>query len=89
MQDARGIGTYLHAGADLAQFGGLLENLDLEASTPKRQRCHEASNAAPDYNDSHKNHSPHDHCEDYCHTIGIPRESRSDRGRPNFHIWCI
>ena len=31
MEDPRRVGTYLHARANLAQFGGLLEHLDLEA----------------------------------------------------------
>jgi hypothetical protein len=31
MEDSRSIGTYLDASADLAQFGGLFEQLNLEA----------------------------------------------------------
>ena len=38
IEDSRRVGTYLDAGADLAQFGGLLEHLNLEPSASKRQR---------------------------------------------------
>ena len=40
-EDPRSVGTYLDARADLAQYGGLLEQLNLEAGAPKRQRGRE------------------------------------------------
>src|SRR5260370_12598921 len=46
-------GTYLDASADLAQYGGLLEQLNLEAGAPKRQRGREAADPGSDYDDSH------------------------------------
>ena len=53
IEDSRRVGTYLDAGADLAQFGGLLEDLDLEPSASKRQRRGEAADPGADYYDSH------------------------------------
>ena len=41
-QDSRRVRTYLHAGADFAKFGGLFEDLDLEAGARKRQRSGES-----------------------------------------------
>jgi hypothetical protein len=53
MENSRRIGTYLDAGADLAQFRGLFEHLNLEARAPKRQRGREAADPGSDHNDSH------------------------------------
>jgi hypothetical protein len=53
MEDARRVRTYLNAGADLTQFGGLFEQLNLEARAPKRQRDREAADPGSDYDDSH------------------------------------
>jgi hypothetical protein len=46
-EDPRSVGTYLDASADLAQYGSLLEQLNLEAGAPKRQRGREAADPAP------------------------------------------
>jgi hypothetical protein len=53
IEDSRRVRTYLDAGADLTQFGGLLEDLDLKARPRKRQRSREAADPGSDYNDSH------------------------------------
>jgi hypothetical protein len=53
MEDSSCIGTYLDAGADLAQFGGLFEELNLEAGALKRQRGHEAAYPSANHDDSH------------------------------------
>src|ERR1700687_1801101 len=53
IEDSRRVGTYLDAGADFAEFGGLLEDLNLEARALKRQRGCEAANPGSDYDDSH------------------------------------
>ncbi len=53
MKDSRRVGTYLDAGADLAQFGGLFEDLNIEASASKRQRGREPADPGADYDDSH------------------------------------
>src|SRR5271155_2361430 len=53
LEDSRRVGAYLDAGAYLAQFGGLLENLDIEASTSKGQCGGEAADSRSDYDDSH------------------------------------
>ena len=53
IENSRRVRTYLDAGADLAQFGGLLEHLNLEARTPKRQRGSEASDPRSYHDDSH------------------------------------
>src|ERR1700747_2684805 len=52
-EDPRSMGTYLDASADLAQYGGLLEQLNLEAGAPKRQRGREPADPGSDYDDSH------------------------------------
>src|SRR5260370_39189242 len=50
MEDSRRVGAYLDAGADLAQFGGLFEHLNVEAGASKRQRRREtADSGADDY----------------------------------------
>jgi hypothetical protein len=36
LHDSRRVGAYLDTGANLAQFGGLFEHLNLEARAPKR-----------------------------------------------------
>jgi hypothetical protein len=53
MEDSSCIGTYLDAGANLAQFGGLFEELNLEAGALKRQRSHEATYPSANHYDSH------------------------------------
>jgi hypothetical protein len=53
MEDSRRVRTYLDTGADLAQFGGLFEDLDLEARARKRQRSRKAANPSSNYDDSH------------------------------------
>jgi hypothetical protein len=53
MEDSRRVRTYLDAGADFAEFGGLLEDLDLEAGARERQRGGEAADPGADYDDSH------------------------------------
>jgi hypothetical protein len=53
-QDSRRVGAYLNACPDLAQFGGLLEYLDVEAGTSKRQRRCEAADPCSDHYDSHE-----------------------------------
>src|ERR1700746_2207923 len=53
MEDSRSVGTYLDASADFAQPGGLLEQLNLEAGAPKRQRGREPADPGSDYDDSH------------------------------------
>jgi hypothetical protein len=53
IEDSRRVGTYLDAGADFAEFGGLFEDMNLEAGTGKRQRGCEAANPGSDYDDSH------------------------------------
>ena len=53
IENSRRVGTYLDPGADLAQFGGLLEYLNLEPSASKRQRGCEAADPGADYYDSH------------------------------------
>jgi hypothetical protein len=53
MEDSRRVGTYLDAGADLAQFGCLLEHLDLEARASKRQRRSQPADSGADDYDSH------------------------------------
>ena len=52
-QDSRRVGTYLDAGADFAQFSGLLEDLDLESGARERQRGGESTDPGADYDDSH------------------------------------
>ena len=53
IEDARRVGTYLDAGADLAQFGGLFEDLNVEAGASKRQRRRKPANPGADYDYSH------------------------------------
>ena len=53
MKDSRRVGTYLDAGADLAQLGGLFEHLNVDASASKRQRSGEAADAGADDYYSH------------------------------------
>ena len=53
-QNSRRVGAYLNAGSDLAQFGGLLEYLDVEAGASKRQRRCEAADPCSDYYYSHE-----------------------------------
>ena len=53
IEDARRVGTYLDAGADLAQFGGLFEHPNIEAGASKRQRCREPANPGADDDYSH------------------------------------
>ena len=53
MEDSRRVGTYLDAGADLAQLGGLFEHANIEASASKRQRRREPADSGADHDDSH------------------------------------
>ena len=53
IEDSRRVGTYLDAGADLAQFSGLLEHVNIETSASKRQRGGKAANPGADDNYSH------------------------------------
>src|SRR5260370_39981080 len=58
MEDSRRVRTYLDAGANLAQFGGLFEHLNLEAGASKRQRRCETADPRPDDYDSHVRSPP-------------------------------
>ena len=49
VQDARGVGADLDAGADLAERAGLLVDLDVEAGPQQRQRRGGAADAAADH----------------------------------------
>ena len=53
MEDSRRVGADLDSRADLAQFGGLLEDLNLEASAAHRQCRREAADPCADDYDSH------------------------------------
>ena len=48
MQHPRAVGADLDAGADLAQFFGLLVDRDIDATPQQRQRGSEPPDAAPD-----------------------------------------
>src|SRR5580704_968630 len=52
-QNSRRVGAYLNAGADLAQFRGLLKYVDVEAGASQRQRRREAADPCSDYYYSH------------------------------------
>ena len=47
-QDARGVGGHLNAGADLAERGGLLVELHIDAALAQRQHRGDAADAAAD-----------------------------------------
>ena len=51
MQDARGVGADLDAGADLADGRGLLVDVDVESRAQQRQRRGQAADAAADDRD--------------------------------------
>jgi len=53
IQDSRRVRAYLDAGADLAQFSGLLEDLNVEAGASKRQRRREPTDPRSDDDNSH------------------------------------
>jgi hypothetical protein len=53
MEDSRRVRTYLDAGADFAEFGGLFEDLNFKARASKRQCGGEAADPGADYDDSH------------------------------------
>jgi hypothetical protein len=54
MEDSRRVGAYLDARANLAQFGGLLENANIEPGTSQRQRRRQPADPCSDYDDSHR-----------------------------------
>lgn len=59
MKNSGRVGTYLNAGADLAQFGGLFKHPNVKPGTPKCQRGSEAADPGSDYYDSHvREHIP-------------------------------
>src|SRR5260221_8147956 len=53
IEDSRRVGTYLDAGADLAQFCSLLEYLNVEASAAKGQSGGKTADPGADDYDSH------------------------------------
>jgi hypothetical protein len=53
MEDSRRVRTYLDAGADFAEFGGLFEDLNFKARASKRQCGGESPDPGADYDDSH------------------------------------
>jgi hypothetical protein len=53
MKDSRRVGAYLDAGADLAQFGGLLEHANIKPSASKRQRRGKPAYSGTDDDYSH------------------------------------
>src|ERR1700732_861445 len=53
MEDSRRVWTYLDARANLAQFGGWFEYLNLEAGATECQRRGEATDPCSDHDDAH------------------------------------
>ena len=51
MQHARAVGADLHAGADLAQLGRLLVDLDLDAAPQQGERAGQPADAGADDDD--------------------------------------
>ena len=51
MEHARAVGADLHAGADLAQLGRLLVDLDLDAAQQQGERAGEPADAGADDDD--------------------------------------
>src|SRR5579862_3235763 len=62
VENPRCVRTDLDACANLAQFSGLLKNLDLEAGASQRQCGGEATDTASDDNNSHLHDRLRPHC---------------------------
>jgi hypothetical protein len=62
VQNARGVGADLDAGADLAHLSCLLIDMHIEAGPQQRQRCGGATDAAADNDNGYVSHRSTNSC---------------------------